>query len=394
MKRRIPRLLTAALVAALAAACSPGGGSIYYTIETEPIAADSSLPNAITVFDVAKMNTTYFVGAGKIWTGTASGAGTTADPRKITWDVTEPLPVQPPTATAICTGLVVSPFDGTKLYGSFYDDAGSAGLYLSTAAPTFEGIDPEPLPVAGSQVALLKAVNDGGDRLVAVTTWQAMVGTELSFVFGIVYSASAGSYVAATFDATRAAGEEKKPINDVIYAGGSINAWFATEGSTLYTNPGAGFAGNFTKVNVAGIAAGEVLAGLFFDGTTLYVASSTGKVYYSTNGTSWLDTPAPDISGVHPPLLRFGGPIGTGILLVGSDGYGYYLLDTKILASTDPLPLSRCTTTTIDLHTDTVRSFFLDWLDPVEPFGFALTSMGGLWRGKISGGDITGWGQE
>jgi hypothetical protein len=389
MKRRIPYLSALAFIAVLAAACTPGGGSIYYTIETEPIVTDSTLPNAITVSDVAKMGPTYYVGAGKIWTGTATGAGTTSDPRIITWDIEEPLPVRPPSNTALCTGLVVSPFGGgTTLYGAFYDDAsgGATGLYESTTVPSFAGQGAETLPAAGSQVALLKVENDGADRLIAVTTRQPTMGA--AFVFDIAYAASAGSYVAATFDATRVADEEKKPINDVIYAAGAINAWFATEGSTLYTNAGPGFAGDFTKAGMTGIGADEVLTGLFFDGTRLYLASRAGKIYHSTNGTSWTAIPAPQISGVHPPLLRFAGPIGAGVLLVGSDGYGYYLLDTIDLV-TDPL--TRCTTTTIDLHTDTVRSFVLD---PVEGFGFALTSMGGLWRGTVSGGDITGWGQE
>jgi hypothetical protein len=154
MKRRTLRLLTSVLVAALVAACTPGGGSIYYTIETEPIATDSTLPNAVTVFDVAKIGSKYFVGAGKIWTGTATGA---APDRTISWEVAEPLPVQPPIGTARCTGLVVSPFDGTKLYGAFYDEGlDTGGLYLSTAAPTFAGQAAETLPAAGMQVALLK----------------------------------------------------------------------------------------------------------------------------------------------------------------------------------------------------------------------------------------------
>ena len=82
MNRRIALLLLAAAVAVLPIACS--NGNIYWTLENEEKVDDLSLPNEITVFDVAKIGTTYYAAAGRIWhvadTATEWNAGATVAP--------------------------------------------------------------------------------------------------------------------------------------------------------------------------------------------------------------------------------------------------------------------------------------------------------------------------
>jgi hypothetical protein len=366
MNLRSAHLLLAAGIAILFTACKEG--NIYSTLENEVKVDDLSLPNDITLFDVTKIGTSYYAAAGKIWTVSDSATE---------WDVTAL--IAPPSPGDIGTALVASPFGTNTLYGGFINGSGNLGLYESTAAPSFSGRNAEPLPVAGAQVALLKAVNDGANRLVVVTAHQPSAGSD--FAYGMVYAASAGSYTVATFDATRPAGDEKKSINDVVYAGVPINAWFATEGTKLYTKTGPGFAGDFTLAGMTGITAGEELTGLFWDGTThVYLASRAGAVYHSTDGTNWTRILAPAISGTYPPLTHFAGPVDAGIVLVGSDGYGYYLLDTADLSGTDPL--TRYPTTTSDLYTAAVQKMYFD-VGKLRVF--ACTSMGGLWRGAVLG---------
>jgi hypothetical protein len=380
MKLRVVHLLLAACVAVLFAACKEG--NIYYTLENEVKVEDLSLPNDITLFDVTKIGGaggSYFAAAGKIWTVADSAAE---------WDVNAL--VAPPNPGNICTALVASPFGTSTLYGGFISTSGGLGLYESTAAPSFHGQPAETLPVAGSQIALLKAVNDGASRLIVVTAAQPSAGA--NFVYGIVYAAAAGSYAAATFDVTRPDGDEKKPIYDVIYAGGTFSAWFATEGTKLYTNSGSGFGGDFTVADMTGMTAGETLTGLFYDDVddTVYVASKSGVVYYSVAGAAWIPIAAPAISGTHPPLTRFEMLHVTTerILLVGSDGYGYYRLPTNPIGS-----LTRFPTTTSDLYSASVMKFFYDADLPTKHV-FACTAMGGLWRGAVAADGTIDWNLE
>jgi hypothetical protein len=372
MNRRVVRLLIAAAAAILSASCTPGGGAIYWTLENEVKVSDSSLPNDVTFFDVTKIVSTgtYYAAAGKIWTVPDSAAE---------WDVNVTLPG--PHSDDLCNALVASPFGTTTLYGGFINQSGSLGLYESTAAPTFDGqaavADPD---VADAQIALLKIVAHPTDKLAAVTARQPSAGA--SFQFGIVTSSDGTSF--SVLDITRAAGEAEKPINDVIYSS-RLAVWFVTEGTKLYT----GAASPLTLDTMTNMTAGEQLCGVFDDGTNIYVASKAGAVYHSATGGTWTRIEAPTVSGAHPPLTRFADPlIETGILLVGSEGYGYYTLPTV------PAPgsLERFTTTTIPLHAATVTKFFHD--DGKDRV-FAATSMGGLWRGTVAVSDGSiGWAQE
>jgi hypothetical protein len=367
MTTRTLRLPALALAAALAAACTPNGGSIYFTLENEVKVDDFSLPNAVTVFDVVRLGTNFYAAAGTIWRADVGADSFQVD------DV-----LAPPGgagATQLCTALAAF---GGNLYGGFVAPSGNLGLYKAAVA------DFATLPlavadalVAGAQVALLKVQNDGVDKLVVVTAREASGG----FEYSLATSDDGTNYTALPFDGTRPAGDEQQPIRDVIRSTvAAPDAWFVTEGTKLYTDGGTG---TLTLASMTGITAGEELTGLYDDGANIYVASRAGAIYRSTTGASWTRIEVPTVSGAHPPLTRFGGVLGGTHLLVGSDGYGYYRLET----ATDTL--TRYATTTSTLYTASVRSLVVDGSTV-----FALTGGRGLWRGEVSGNDVTDWQQE
>jgi len=362
MKLRIPRLLAIVLAAALAAACTPGGGSIYFTLENEVKVDDASLPNRITVFDVVNSGTAYYAAAGKIWTALVAADN---------FQVADVVPA--PHAVDICTALA---FFSGELYGGFINGSGNVGLHrtasLSFTPPTPVGTAAD---VLGAQIALLKVENS---LLVAV----AAKPSGLAFEYFVYTSPDGTTYTELALD-----GAQLGPIHDVIYAGAPFAAWFATEGVNLYSG-----AGPLSPVATTGITAGEELRGLFQLGSRLFLSSKAGAVYYSDNGVAWTRIEAPLISGAHPPLTRFAGPVGTGILLLGSDGYGYYRIDTTDLAA-GTAAITRFPTTTIDLYSSSVTKFTLD-TTPDPDVIFAATAMSGLWRGSVAGDGSITWALE
>ncbi|OHD70792.1 MAG: hypothetical protein A2177_02085 [Spirochaetes bacterium RBG_13_68_11] len=362
MKLRVVNLLLAAGIAILFTSCKEG--NVYYTLENEVKVEDLSLPNDITLFDVTKIGTSYYAAAGKIWTV----ADTAAE-----WDINAT--ITPPVSGGICTALVASPF-GATLYGGFINGAGNLGLYESTAAPSFSGLSAVSDPIInGAQIALLKTINDGvNDWLVAVTA-RHLPGE--NFTFGI---AAFNNLAWGTFDTSvRVSPEDQKPFNDIIWST-NFSRWYATSGTKLYTKAVTGLAGAFVESTPANAASGEEFTGLLEWGTRVYLSSRSGAVFYTSDGATWTRIEAPAISGTYPPLTRFAGPVDAGIVLVGSDGYGYYLLDTADLGGTDPL--TRYPTTTSDLYMAAVQKLYFD---SGKSRVFACTSMGGLWRGAVLG---------
>jgi hypothetical protein len=363
------RRLLWALPFALLAACTPGGGSIYYTLEHETKVVNSSLPDTLTVFDVTGASGgPYYAAAGKIYVST----GVTAS--GVTWNVDTY--VTPPEAGALCNALVAyPPGTPTSLFGGFATSSGNLGLYQSTGgfpnAPT--GWTSVPA-LAGKQILRLTA-DAGGTTLVAIA---ATPGALSTFTYDVYASSDDG----ATF--TDALAGQTNPINDVTYAGGGLTRWFATEGTTLYATAGAALsdAAPLAAVTMNGvtIASGDVLHDVYWDGAKLYVSSKLGHVFSSTDGTNWSVLTADQVSGAYPSFLAITGPIGTSIL-AGSDGYGYYTVSSA---------LTRMTDTTIALYYDSIRRFFLDGTTRV----FAGTAGGGLWRGEISTTGAITWSLE
>jgi hypothetical protein len=367
MNLRVRHLLLAASIAVLFAACKQG--NIYYTLENEVKVEDLSLPNDITVFDVTKIGGaggTYCATAGKIWA---------ADESTVTWNTS--VPIAPPSPGDICTALVASPFGAKNtLFGGFINSAGNLGLYESTAAPSFSGQPAVPDSIInGAQIALVKTANDGADDWLVAVTARHLPGE--NFTFGI---AAFDGTTWGTFDTSvRVSPEDEKPFNDIIWST-NFTRWYATSGTKLYTKANPGLAsGAFVVATPANAASGEEFTGLLEWGTRVYLSSRSGAVFYTTDGASWTRIEAPAISGTYPPLTRFANLTGTteGILLVGSDGFGYYQLPTLPTVGS----LSRYATTTSGLYTAAVQKMYFD---TDKNRVFACTSMGGLWRGAVA----------
>jgi hypothetical protein len=366
MKRRIHRPFIVILIAVLAAACTPGGGSIYFTLENEVKVEDGSLPNAITVFDVAKVGTRYYAAAGKIWSALVSAPS---------FQVADT--VDPPDSTdnQLCTALAA--YSG-ELFGGFINQSGNLGLFSSTSL----AFTPSPISdssVSGADIALLKVQTEGTDKLVIVTARPPSPGDNMQFGV-VVYDGV--SYTPLPF-VGRSTAEAEQPINDVIYSP-TLGCWMVTEGTKLYSD--ASTAGTLEPVTgTTGLPTDEKFVGLFDAGSRIYLAAASGSVYHSTDGLTWAGITATEPVDTPPPLTRFAGPFGTkNTLIVGSDGYGYYLLATNPLGA-----LVRFGDSTIDLHGASVQKVVIDGTTV-----FALTSMGGLWRGSISGDAVVGWKQE
>lgn len=369
MKTRIALLVLAVPVVFLAVSCQ--GGGIYWTLENEVKINDLSLPNEITVFDVTKIGGTYYAAAGKIWTADDSSVGWNKDVR-----------IVGPTTDAICKALVVSPFaPNDTLFGGFIRPEVNLGLYESGASPTPSGTTWTQIPgtgtyLDGAQVALITSVTHPTQRLAVVATKQPSAGADYEHWIVTLNSSLTVSNLALT----RAAGEQLNTINDVVYST-RLGVWFATEGTKLY----AGAAGPLAADTV--IPSDGTLWGVFDDGSRIYVASSAGAVFWSDEASypfiTWNRVDAPLISGEHPPLTRFAGPVtadSKDYLLVGSDGFGYYHL---VLPPETPA-LTRCPDTTDDLHAAAVLKLYYD--GPKDRI-FACTSKDGLWRGDKDAAD-------
>jgi hypothetical protein len=251
--------------------------------------------------------------------------------------------------------------------------------------------------VAGAQIALLKTADDGVDDWIVAVAAKLNTGTD-KYNFSIVRSSNGSIFTELPFDASRPSGDEEKSINDVMYSS-TATAWLATEGGHLYSDGGTGTLTRLAAID-AKLTAGEVLYGLFEYGGVIFVSSwdatkeAECAVYYSTNiGVSWerIAVPRAD-NGVYPPLTRFAGPLGTtDLLIVGADGYGYFVLDTNNLTGTSPYPLTRFETTTSELYPAAVRKLYLD---TTKNRLFACTALRGLWRGAVAGDGSIEWNQE
>jgi hypothetical protein len=402
MKLCFAHLALAAAVAILLSSCSDG--NIYATLEREIVEEDLSLPNEIIVFDAVNVGGaggSYYAAAGKIWTVPVATLDD-PDPEKREWDVNAIVPA--PALDEICTALAASPFGlahTNTLYGGFINGSGNVGLFESSASPTTASATwtaVADVDVAGAQIALLKTDDDGSNDWLVAATAKLNTGTN-RYNFSIVRSSDGDSFTDFPFDGSRPSGDEEKPINDLMYSTTAV-AWFATEGGHLYWDqPSPGTLTRLTAID-AKLTAGEVLYGLFEYGGVIFVASwddtdeAECAIYYSGDaGVSWERIAVPQAdNGVYPPLTRFAGPLGTtALLVVGSDGYGYFVLDTGNLTVTDPYPLTRFATTTSDLYPAAVRKFFLD---TAKSRLFACTALSGLWRGAVAGDGSIVWNQE
>jgi hypothetical protein len=342
MKTRSALFLTATLALACAlSACTPNGGSIYATIETEQKVVDSTLPKTITVCDLVNNSTAptypYYVAAGAIYKGTRPNAD-----NKMGWPSTgnSAKPVTPPVSDALCNTLVLF---NSELWGGFFSTGSILGLYSSTTL-AFSGPAVSDTVVKGKQVISLQATDNGSPGQLFVCT-----GT----VSGSKYVYQLSYFDAVTWSPLLT--DLPDPVNGVVWD--PVGAqYLMVSGSKVYSGTNAD-PPVFTTTTLPGVSldSSDELRGIFVDGANIFIPTRDNGVYLTTGG-AWSQIPADDVNGNTVGYLAVAGPVdGAGNkYLVGSDGYGYYTLDISTMK------LTRFDDNTILLYSSAVRRILVD----------------------------------
>lgn len=371
MKARIGFFLTAVAVIVVVGACTPDGGSIYWTIEGEKRVSDDSLPNSLTVTDIVRAGSAYYVSAGAIYMRTLSGETVTWKPS--TSETDRPYNLTDASgAYALCNALAIYPGPaGTDtLWAGFITVGGTLGLHESNPGP-FDAAwaagwtaDPGPA-LTDEQVIGLRVAN--GHLF--------MVGARLSgsaYVYDLLWKdTSAAAW------ATLATGLSD-PIVGVAWDG--TNYWMAS-GINVYSAADPLSSGSFgsgtSTLGTTTIASDDEISDVFADATNdrVFVTTKKGGIYFS-NAAAWAQVAAPVINAVTVSLLTIVGPVDAGNTryLVGAEGYGYYTLD----ATTSEL--TRFADATIPLYTSSVGRILVEGTTV-----FMGTHGNGLWRATFDG---------
>ncbi|HTZ52396.1 MAG TPA: hypothetical protein VMF68_12090 [Spirochaetia bacterium] len=351
MKRVVVRL---ALLAALAATLGGCSDAIYAAIDKAQKTATNTLSQTMSVFDIAvPASGTYYVAAGAIFQGTLSGS-------TVDWTPNTSTTSRPWNPTGlICNAMTLF---GANLYGGFVASDGTPSLYQSSAGFSFaSGATPLTTQTPGEQITSLSAANG---RL---------------FVGGASFSSASNAYVyqlesSATGTApwnTIFSPGQAYPFVPVFYDGTSY--WTASNATLFQGNAALTFLANPAQSwsTINGVFAAPV--------GVVIVATKSNGVYYSLNGGGAWTQVQPDHQGsVTVSYLCVSPAIATGIYLVGSDGYGYYTLNTS--AGT----LSRYGDSTTALYSASVSRIVLDTSSNVVLMG---TNAKGLWRTVYDSGN-------
>jgi hypothetical protein len=348
--RNVALLALLSLSLASLAACSD---AIYATIDTEKKTATNTLSQTISVFDMAVTasaagSATYYVASGAIFQGTLAATSVSWKPNAT--DNTRPW--NP--SGMLCNAMTF--YNSLNLYGGFIAQNGSSILYESSVSPLSFGSSPTPISLlsTGEQVTTLSSV--GANLFVG-----GAVMSGNNYVFQLEYTNNPGI---ALF--TSLITGQPYPLVPVAYDG--TNYWTAS-GSTLFESPTALTISSFVA-NAA--QSWGTINGVFASGTTVIVLTKSNGVFYSLNaGGAWTQV-QPDHQGtVTVSYLSAAGPIAPSVYLVGSDGYGYYTLNTGSAT------LSRFGDSTIALYAASVSRIVLDPGNSVVLMG---TNSKGLWR--------------
>lgn len=351
MKARIAIVLL--VMVTFLSGCPEGG--IYYTLENETKTTDNTLRNDIPIHGIAKLGSGYSIAAGNVWKGTLT-------PSPVTWDTATP--ITPPVGGALCTALVAF---GADLYGGFITQSDTVGLHKAAgpSPTTFVGGQITDVGIKDRQVVLLAIVKSLTVAELVVST--AIVGGS-PYNYDLLLSTDGAAY------SSLLAATSTKPFTGVAYTSASGNYW-AVSGSSLYSGTGVG---NLVPVaSPTDATSSEVLTSVFSDDeiSRLFVTSNLGYVYCSSNaGGTWTrNETAVKVGDTVVTFLTVAGGSGKSKMLVGSDGYGYYVLDT----AASPPTLTRFSESTIALYTASVRRFLIDGSRL-----FACTNSKGLWRNE------------
>ena len=361
MKLRVLKLAALLALSVLALAACPD--AILATIDTAQKTATNTLFQTIFIYDIAvPAPASYYVAAGRVFQGTLNGTTVTWNPDQ---DSTAK-PWNPP--GLVCNAMTL--FSG-NLYGGFFASDGTPSLWQSSVGPNYSFASGTELTMQSTGEQVTGLSTDGANLFVS-----GAVMSGSNFVFQLEYSPTPGTEGIGTWQSVMTG--KPYPVLPVAFDG--TNYWTAS-GATLYESASGlgGFspvAGNWGTIN-----------GVFADASNVVVCTKTNGVFYY-NGT-WHQV-QPDHQGTVTVSYLCSSPaIASGIYLIGSDGYGYYTLNTSNGT------LSRYGDSTTVLYTAAVSRIVLD-----NSSGNHIVLMGtyskGLWRTVYDplGGSVPASGQS
>ena len=363
-----------AVAALLLASCTPDGGTIYATVESETRTTDNSLPNTLTVSALASpgVSGTWYVAAGTLYKGVLSAGS-------VTWLPNPSAPTRSYNpADSLANALAY--YNG-RLWGGFITAGTNLGLYSSAvSAPGYDAsaftADTD-ANVLGKEVTMLRVANN--HLFMAGAT---LSGSPLAYHYELDYNASGAGWSPPALSGLAS------PIVGVAWDGGST--YYIASGAAVYSDSNPG--GAFATVEAVGIAAGDQVNDIVGDPVhqRVFVTTQKGGLYYKYGAAAWAAIPAPQVNSATVSLLSIAGPIDTAganeVYLLGTDGYGYYTL------SVAGGSLTRFSDSTIALYAASVGRLLVD-------SGTVLmgTNGAGLWRATFdttSGALASAWTHE
>jgi hypothetical protein len=362
------------------ASCTANGGMIYSVLETEvkqPKTGLGTNGEYLTIQDLALLGTNYYIAGGKIWYTDATAASSTLT---LTWtEVTTPKDTRKDPAhplPTLCTAMAAS---AAKLYAGFINaDGTSAGLW-STTGPAVAFTQETPVGLGA------------GDQIVRILCNPASATCPILLVTATPVAPPASnpsqSSTYHTYNLYRWDGSS--PLS-LVYSTGDVaildasldpgtDTYYFVAGQTYYS----GLFGSITPVSTiySPITSLDFLQAASFIGGTIYVGCTESGVFVGPGSTHY----AADVqSNKYVGYLTFA-DAGGGKVLVGSDGYGYYVISGSTI--------TRYTNLSLTLYTSAVRRFLVD-----TPRNRVLagTSGAGMWVGTLNtAGDsqtvVSGW---
>jgi hypothetical protein len=336
--------------------------AIFYTLEgVYPIDKDLGLTNNIAVFEIVGTGTKFFAAAGTLYARGSSNDN---------WQS-----VSSPVTGASCDTIEIF---GGLLYAGFYKKDGTGlGLYRTNPATIDWTADPiTAAEVQNKQIGMIKEV--GATLYVTTAEWN---DTDKEFEYFLYSTADGDTYTPAVFDIAPTA-----PVTDIEDYVGAFTYWVIA-GDDLYADTAANL-NNLTLQNpVPALPALPVEPqtsssfGGLLDSTVsagLYLSAKDGKLW-RYDGSDWDDTRTVTIDGTGVLFTRFIDDTRNNVVLVGTEGAGYYKIDPGLPEPLENAGVQRLPSPTLDLYKSAINSFYID-VAPDPDILFACTYGSGLWR--------------